>query len=101
MAFALRAASRLIVIGYSAPRYDVAAHVLLAENVPQTGEVEVLDCYESVADTYRRIFPGRAVRFHGKLLNALPALKAIVNDACRDRSGWLDEHRVCSGHGRS
>ena len=58
----------------------MAAHALVANNFPQAGQVDVFDCYESVADTYRRILPGRTVRFHGKLLDGLPALESIVGD---------------------
>ena len=78
---ALREASRLIIIGYSAPSYDVAVRRLLAEAVPTGAAVDVFDLFDYVAERYREILPGRSVAFHGPLPDALGALKNIATGA--------------------
>jgi hypothetical protein len=75
----LRSAARLIIIGYSAPKYDLAIRALVKENISSSCEIDVFDIDARVADNYNTLLAGRTVRFCGPLPSEIHTLKHIVS----------------------
>lgn len=79
---AMRSARILIVIGYSAPAYDLGVRSLL-RCVPEDCDVHVFDMNPNIGSVYQEILRRSDVKAHGPLPGSIGDLKALALSGSR------------------